>query len=500
MTNRNRHWRAGSRAVVAAALAASLGLAGCASNPATGEKDVIFMSQADEKKVGRENHPKILEQFGGAYEDKALGNYVNSLGQRLAKQSELPNIGWTFTLLDSDVTNAFALPGGYVYVTRGLLALAENESQLAAVVGHEIGHVTARHGARRQGQGTLVQAGAAGLSILGAVFGGADVGRAVGQLAGAGGQAYVASYSRDQEFEADELGIRYNGRIGFDTDGMAGFLSKLDAERQLIAKLRGQQERASSYLDTHPPTPARVQRARALAAKTEGAGDRVGRQAYLAKIDGMIWGDSPRQGYVRNSAFAHPALNIRFTVPENFSLQNGASQVVATGPGGAAIIFDTGQKNFRGSMRDYVAKVWGAKLQLTSLNAGRINGLEAGIGTARANVNGQVADVRLVAIRGKEGEVFRMAFLSPTNQTARLNQAYQASANSFRYMTGAERRALKPYRIRLYTVRKGDTIARVARNQMDVKESAVDRLMLLNGLESRSKLKPGQVLKVIKEG
>ncbi|MEQ9125302.1 MAG: M48 family metalloprotease, partial [Alphaproteobacteria bacterium] len=142
---------------LAAALLLGLGLGGCASNPATGEQDVIFMSQADEKRVGDENHPKILKEFGGAYDDPELQSYVTSLGQVLAASSEMPNIKWTFTLLDSHITNAFALPGGYVYVTRGLVSLAESEAQLAAVIGHEIGHVTARHSARRQGQGTLAQ-------------------------------------------------------------------------------------------------------------------------------------------------------------------------------------------------------------------------------------------------------------------------------------------------------------------------------------------------------
>lgn len=489
------------RHVAAAAIvAATVGLAGCASNPATGDRNVNIVSPAEEKRIGQENHPKIVQQFGGVYEGQQLQAYVNGIGQKLARQSELPNIGWTFTLLDSDVTNAFALPGGYVYITRGLMALAENESQLAAVVGHEIGHVTARHGAQRQTRGTIAQAGAFGLTILGSILGGADVGRAVGQVAGQGAQAYVASYSRDQEFEADKLGIRYNGRIGYATDGMAGFLSKLDAERQLIARLNGQEARDATYLDTHPPTPARIQRAREVARETTSTGDQVGQQAYLNRINGMIWGDSPEQGYVRGNTFAHPGLGIQFSVPENFRLQNSPSQVVAIGRGGAAIIFDTGQANFRGSMQDYVRTVWGKSLKFSRVSSGRINGQEAGVGLATANVGGRPANVRLVAIRGKEGETFRMAFISPTNQTASLNRPYQTSANSFRYMTNQEKRALKPLRIRLYTVRRGDTVARIARQQMDVSEFAAERLMLLNGLNSRSTLQAGQVLKVIKEG
>ncbi len=271
-------------------VAIGLSLTGCSSNPATGGKDIAFMSKDDEKRIGDENHPMILKQFGGEYDDPDLKSYVKSLGQVLAASSELPDIKWTFTLLDSDVTNAFALPGGYVYVTRGLLSLAETEGQLAAVIGHEIGHVTARHGAQRQAQGTLAGIGAMGASILGSIFVGPDAGRAIGQLANVGAQGYLASYSRDQEYQADELGIRYNGRIGFTPFGMSEFLEKLDSEKGLIAKLRGQAPRGSSYLDTHPPTPDRVVRARKLAQKTPVEKPLDGRDIYLSKIDGMIWG------------------------------------------------------------------------------------------------------------------------------------------------------------------------------------------------------------------
>lgn len=486
------------------AAAAMVGLAaataGCSTNPATGKQDVVFMSQSDEKRVGDENHPKVLKQFGGAYDDPELQSYVKSLGQVLAASSELPNIKWTFTLLDSDVTNAFALPGGYVYITRGLVSLAETEAQLAAVIGHEIGHVTARHGAQRHAQGTLAQVGALGASIAGAIFGGAQTGRAVGQLAGVGAQAYVASYSRDQEYEADGLGIRYNSRVGFDPEGMAGFLAKLDAEKALIAKLRGQAPRGSTYFDTHPPTPDRVARARALAARTPAKGATDGRDVFLSKIDGMIWGDSPDQGYARDGVFAHGGLNIRYEVPDGFTLFNSPNQVTAFGPGGAAIVFDTGPKNYGGSMRDYIAQTWGRNARLSDLQTIDVNGLDAATATTRGNAQGRAADVRLVAIRGREGHTFRLVFFSPSNRTRALATPYRETTYSFRHMTGAERRALKPLRIRIYTVRRGDTIDRVVRRQMDIKKFAKDRFLLLNGLRANSRLKVGQKVKVIKEG
>ena len=483
----------------AAALLFGLGLGGCASNPATGERDVIFMSQADEKRVGDENHPKILKEFGGAYDDAELQSYVTSLGQVLAASSELPNIKWTFTLLDSDVTNAFALPGGYVYVTRGLVSLAESEAQLAAVIGHEIGHVTARHSARRQGQGTLAQVGAAGASILGAILVGPEAGRAIGQAAAVGAQGYVASYSRDQEYEADELGIRYTGRVGFDPDGMAGFLAKLDAEKSLMAKLRGREPQGSSYFDTHPPTPDRVSRAKRLASKVRVKDEIDGRDVFLSKIDGMIWGDSPDQGYARDGVFAHEGLNIRYEVPDDFTLFNSATKVIAYGPDDAAIVFDTGPQNYGGSMRDYIRQTWAANARLSNLETIDVNGLDAATATTQGTSNGRTVNARLVAIKGKQGHTFRLVFLSPANQTAKLDAAFRKTAFSFRHMTAAERNDLRPLRIRLYKVRSGDTIDSIARSQMSVTKFARERLMLLNGLSDGTQLQAGQTLKVIRD-
>lgn len=485
-------------AAALSALALSAAVAGCSTNPATGGSDVVFMSQADEKKIGDENHPKILQEFGGAYDDPELQNYVRSLGNVLAASSELPNIKWTFTLLDSEVTNAFALPGGYVYVTRGLLSLAENEAQLAAVIGHEIGHVTARHGAQRNAQGTLATVGVVGAQILGAVLGGAQVGRAAGQLAGIGAQGYVASYSRDQEYEADTLGVRYTGRVGFDPYGMSGFLAKLNAEKNLIAKLRGQQPSGSSYLDTHPPTQERVARARGLASKVLVRDPITARDVYFSKIDGMIWGDSPEQGYARDGVFAHEKLNIRYEVPDSFTLFNSAQNVTAFGPGGAIIVFDSGPKNYGGSMQDYVRQTWAKGARLSDVEAIKVNGLEAGTATTRGNINGKTMDVRLLAIRGGGGETFRMQFLSPTNMTNRLRDDFRRTTYSFRELTARERQDLGPLRIRLYQVRAGDTVSRIA-NRMAVKKFAVERFMLLNGVSQTQPLQAGTTVKIISD-
>ncbi len=214
------------------ALLTLLALAGCTVNPATGESSfTAFMSPAEEQRAGAEEHPKILKEFGGAYGDRAIGAYIDSIGQALARMSDLPNQRFTFTVLDNDVVNAFALPGGYVYVTRGLLALAGSEAELAGVIAHEIGHVTARHAAQRYSQSIVAGLGAA---LLGAV-----AGRGAADIAQLGSALYLSAYSREQEFEADILGVRYLARAGYDTGAMAGFLGKLQAHSALQARITG---------------------------------------------------------------------------------------------------------------------------------------------------------------------------------------------------------------------------------------------------------------------
>ena len=194
---------------------------GCAQNKATGDRQLVILSQDEENNIGAREHPKIIKAFGGIYEDKNLQEYINNIGNRLASNSELPDIRWTFTILDSPVVNAFALPGGYIYVTRGLISLANDESEIASVIGHEIAHVTARHTAERHAKATI---SGLGLEILDIIIGRPIV----SNLANIGVQGILSSFSRSQELEADKLGIRYIKKSNYDTEGSTRFLSRLD--------------------------------------------------------------------------------------------------------------------------------------------------------------------------------------------------------------------------------------------------------------------------------
>jgi predicted Zn-dependent protease len=471
-----------------------LSLAGCAVNPATGERSFTgFMSEAQEVEVGRETHPKILAEFGGAYDNVALQRYVESIGELLASTTERPDIDFTFTVIDSPIINAFALPGGYVYVTRGLLALADNEAEVASVVGHEIGHVIARHSAQRYSRSVLAQIGAIGLGI-------ATGSGELANLAGSGAAVYLQSFSRDQEFEADTLGIRYMARANFDPQAAADFLAKLQAHSQLEATLAGQPESTdkSNIMATHPRTVDRVQRAIENAGATQVTNPILARDIYLDKIDGMLYGESPSQGVVRGRRFLHPDLRFAFEVPEGFTLHNNPNQVVAQGPGDALIVFDLAPKPGSGSMLTYLTRGWAGDMDFTDAEQIEINGMEAATGSTSLRTQQGPRDVRLVAIRYDAETVYRFMFLTPPDLTEELSLGLRETTYSFRRLSEAEAAAIEPLRVKIITVRPGDTVESLA-EQMPFGDYREERFRVLNDLPDDAELTPGQRVKIISE-
>jgi predicted Zn-dependent protease len=472
-------------------------LQACTTNPATGRSDFTpFMSPSDEIKVGGEQHGLILSQFGGSYQDPKIQGYVNDLGQRLAAKSELSTLKWTFTVLDSDIINAFALPGGYVYVSRGLVALADNEDQLAGVIGHEIGHVTARHAANRYSAAVGSQIGVTGAAILSDIFLGGGSGRAISQAGGAAAQSYLAGYSRGQELESDSLGVRYLDRIDYDTAAMAGFLDKLGRESALLAKLQGQTPRGFSYLDTHPPTDERVRKATALAAKTPGSGTPGSPRAFLDKIDGLVYGDSSAQGFRRGREFAHPGLRLAFEVPPGFFMLNFPDKLVASGPDGTTLIFDGGEKPWQGTPEDYLTKQWAPKLRLQGVEQVRANGLKAATGYTQVRTNSGTSALRLAVISWPDGRVYRLQMLAPPDKFRQYDPAFKAAITSFRQLSASEAGALKPYRVRPYRVRRSDTVASLSA-RLPFTKLAEERFRVLNGLNETDTLRPGTWIKTV---
>ena len=481
------------RAVAVASLVALTG--GCTTNPATGERNFTpFMTPAQETQIGAQEHPKIVAQYGVYQELPGLNAYIADIAFRIHGATELANEPFTITLLDNGDVNAFATPGGYIYIDRGLVALANNEAELAGVIGHEMGHVTARHAAQRETQQVF-----AGLAVV--ALGIAVQDQNAVDMANVGAQAWVSGYSRDQESQADELGIRYMTRAGYDPRAMSTFLQALGNETALEQKLAfqdGSQDPAGNLFSTHPRTADRVAAAAELA-RVSVANPRVAHDEYLRHLDGMIYGDSPEQGYVRGRVFAHPKLRLTFEVPQGFRIINGNDNVVALNKDGAMIQFDADKAANGVAMTSYMTNQWITKYPVQNLERISINGMEAATGTLRLQGQNGPVDVRPLAIRWDANTVYRFLFISPANQTASLARSFRETTYSFRRLSASEAAALKPLRIRIVTVGAGDTIDSLA-SRMAFDDLRRERFMTLNGITSNADLRPGMLVKIVVKG
>lgn len=475
------------------ATAGMAGLAACSVNPATGRYN--FGSIEDDVSTGRSQHPEVLRSFGGAYDDPKLAKYVSDLGNDLVSRTENPNLRFTFTILNTQDVNAFAIPGGYVYVTRGLLALASNEAELAGVVGHEIGHVIARHGSERQTQGILTQIGAAAIGIAAGVALGAPE---LGNLAAVGGQAYLQSYSRDQEMEADTLGVEYMSAAGYDPQAMATFLDTLRDYSRLQAEMAGRNPNSVdefNFMASHPRTIDRVEEAIRLAALETPADPVVARSRYLQEIDGIVYGDDPKEGIVRGREFIHPDLRFEFEVPEGFRLQNSPTRVVASNNRDAAIIFEMAQSSSR-SPATYLEREWSNQTSLGDIRDLRVHGLDAAVGTARVRTQNGLADIMVAAIEADNGRVFRFHFLTPAGRLSSYEDAFLQTVRSFRRLTEAQARRVGAYRIKVVTAGRRDTVEGLSKD-MPFGSFNAQAFRVLNDLKSGQPIKAGEEIKLV---
>jgi predicted Zn-dependent protease len=469
-------------------------------NPATGEMEYTTLSPEREKQIGEQQHPLILQQFGGEYPDPELQAYVDRVGSQLAAASDLPDAEFTFTLLDTDVPNAFALPGGYVYITRGLLTLAENEAEMAGVLGHEIGHVTARHSAQRQtratGAGVLATLGTIGAAILG----GEMAGQLAQQVTGVGAQAYLAGYSREQELEADQLGIRYLARAGYDARAMASFLEKLNEHSELQQRLAGSEgdPGVMSWFATHPRTLDRVEQAiEEIGGSADG---RIGHDEYLAQIDGLVYGENPKQGVVRGRQFIHPDLGFAFEAPRGFQLVNTPQAVIGRDREGRQMLFTLADPDGR-SLEDYVAgpglqQV--ARLAQAEVSSPRgvqtfeVDGMPAASASATLRRGNSLADVGLAAIEAGDS-VYQFIFISPGEMSRDEARAYLATVESFRRLDEEEAAQFEARRIRVVP---GETVEDSAA-RMAVEAAPREHFRILNYLALQDGLEPGEKVKLV---
>ena len=476
-------------------------LAACTVNPATGQQSFTgFMSEGEELRIGALEHPKILREFGGAYDDPALADYVRRVGESLARVAETPNLRYTFTVLNDDKVNAFALPGGYVYITRGLLALADNEAEMAGVLAHEIGHVVARHTAQRYSQ---AMAANLGLTVLGVLGQAAGVPGAVGDLVQFGAAAALQSYSREQEMESDMLAVRYMTRVGYSPGALNSFFRKMEAHDQLQAALAGRPGAEERYniMSTHPRTAQRIEQAIELARVGAVANPRYEREAFLARIEGMTFGDDPRQGIRRGREFIHPGLRFRFVVPPGFALFNSPRQVVARGPQQSVVVFDMeteAKARAVGPLAHYLVRDWGARLALREVEPIAVNGLDGATGRSQVRTRGGIMDVRLVAIRADPSRIYRMVFVTPPRLTESLRAELQRTTYTFRLLSPAEAAQVKPLRIALVTAKAGDTAESLAA-RMPFASHRLEWFEALNGLARGQPLVPGVTFKTVVE-
>lgn len=433
--------------------------------------------------LARQQHPRILATYGGEYSDPKLERMVAKVVGKLTYDPDKPGPAYRITILDSPNVNAFALPGGYLYVTRGLLALADDSAELAAVLAHEMGHVTANHGLERQKKEAEEQLAS---QVVNDILGKSAMARA----ALVRGKLRMAQFSRNQELEADIIGIKAIGEAGYDPYAAARFLQSM-AAYQDFHSVGGAHDPSLDFLASHPNAPQRIELAKRHAAQfgPPGTGERD-RDEYLAGIDGMMFGDTPEEGYVRGHDFLHPRLGVAFSVPDGFVIDNTAAAVTASGPGDVAVRFDGVSVSRGKALTDYLTSGWVSGLERATVHATVINGNEAA--NAHATADGWQFDVTVIRAGN---QVYRLLTAAPLSSD-RLDSVARYVTGSFHILSDAEKAGLRPLRIRIRTVRPGQTMANFASQMVGV-DRKLELFQLLNALGPGATLRPGEKVKIV---
>jgi len=450
----------------------------------------------------QQQHSELVQELGGA-ETGPRAAYVEQVGRRVGAFTGLVNPGQAlhFTLVNSAVENAMSVPGGYVYVTRQLLALMDDESQLAFALGHETAHIAANHAQLREQyarQGNMY--GVLG-SILGAVLGNSGLGGMMSQSAQRASQMRTLSFSRDQEYQADGLSMRYITQAGYDPAGGPGILAALTRASALEGRLQGRTNRQTpEWASTHPLSENRMQRAFAEAQQTGRLGTGIrNREGFLAQLEGTFVDDDPAQGIIDGPVFTHPDLRIQFRVPQGYLMSNGTYAVTVSGSAGKAQ-FSGGR--FDGPLENYIYRVFQGltrgQMQLNIPPPQRtvINGMPAAITTARVNTSQGIVDASVVAYQWDPQRIYHFVMLAPGGYGI---QPFLPMINSLRRITPAEASAIRPRIIHIHTVVAGDTVQSLA-SRMAYRDYQLDRFLSLNGLATTSPLRPGQKVKIVVYG
>jgi predicted Zn-dependent protease len=497
MTTNRRGWRGRGTYYCRRGLAASvllcsaLSLAGCGdisrfqtaspANPPTAKPTrTVAQTPAAERE-----HERILSSYGGAYDDPRLEALITKTVDRLVAASDRPDLAYKVTILNSGAVNAFALPTGQLYVTRGLVALASDTSELSSVLSHEMAHVLAKHASIREDQARQA-------AIVTRVV--TDMGNDpdLTALALAKSKLTMASFSRAQEFEADGIGVGISARAHFDPYGASRFLTAMERNAAMKAGKASLDPRSQDFLSSHPATPERVQNAQANARQyTSPQGGEQDREAYLSAIDNIVYGEDPSEGFVRGRRFLHPKLGFTFQAPEAFTMDNTAQAVIGVRDGGSqAMRFDVVRVPAEQTLAEYLNSGWMENVDKATTEDITVNGFPAATALAR----GDQWQFRVYALRFGS-DVYRFIFAAKQKTTESERNARETVA-SFRRLTLEEIQAARPLRIKVITVQPGDTVESLSHRMMGVDRPA-ERFRVLNGLEAHGQVKVRDRVKIV---
>lgn len=473
----------------------------CATNPVTGKKDFMLMSKAQEVAMGQQSDPEIVNYFG-LYEDKSLQRFIEEKGQQMAAVSHRKDLKYQFKIVDSPVVNAFAVPGGYVYFTRGIMAHFNNEAEFAGVLGHEIGHVTARHSAKQYSKSMLAQVGLIAGMVVSPEF------AQYADVAQQGLGLLFLKFGRDAERESDKLGVEYSTKIGYDAQEMAEFFQTLD---RISSQSGG--EKAPDFLSTHPNPQDRYQDVQKMAAdwkkKTDAGKLKVNRNSYLKMIDGIIYGDDPKQGFVENNFFYHPVLKFQFPIPPTWAFQNTPQQVqMAPKEGDAMMAMTLAQgESLQAAAQSLVQN---NKLTVIESKQENVNGFPAialiaepqpqqGQGQQQQRQQQQQQSIRaLIYLIQYGGNIYQIMGVTSANNFNNYFSTFNSVITNFKALNDPEKINRKPDRIRIKSVKRSGTLAQ-ALSELNVKQEKIQELSILNGMKPEDRVDSGMLVKVIEK-
>lgn len=459
----------------------------CARNPVTGKRQVALISEEQEIAMGKEADPQIIAQYG-LYENKELQAFINEKGKQMAAVSHRPNLDYQFRIVDSDILNAFAVPGGYVYFTRGIMAAFNNEAEFAGVLGHEIGHITARHTVAQQSKQVLGQIGLIGGMILSPTI--AQMGEAASQGLG----LLFLKFGRDAERESDRLGVEYSTKIGYDASQMADFFTILERQSQASGA-----EELPNFLSTHPNPGERHQTVAQLAkewkAKTPQTNYKVGHNEYLRRIDGIVYGEDPRGGYMEAGVFYHPVLKFQLPAPSGWRYANSPQAVQWAEPNGKAMMMMTlGQGT--SPQQAAQAMVQQYKLQVVESREVSVNGLPA-LAVVADQQSQQGGVIRTLSyLVQHSGSVYQLIGVSSATDFNNYAQLFQNLMQGFRPLTDPAKLNKQPQRVRIKTAASATTL-QAALQQQGVPTARMEEVAIINGMKLTDRLEAGMLYKVV---